>query len=406
MFFRYTLSILLVCGIAQGQTVLFGDSDIEVEFVPVWNTGNSADEQDFRGDQWGAVYYPYRIAKHETNCELAVEILSTGDVCTRPDIPKRFGYEEAIEFVNLLNTDRGVPRAYQFDTSGSGRTLLPWDPSESGYDPRNPLRNSLARFVLPTADEWYKAAYYDPESESYFDYATGTNEPHFASGNTLEDGVFVFGQMADSKQAGGLSPYGTMGQTGNAAEWHEPPLEPSVGLAWAGIADSLHQQMASQSHRASLPTIGLRIVDLLIENVVGDFDGDGLLTADDIDLLSEQVRSASEDLSFDLNSDGVLDSLDHAEWVEELANTSFGDSDLDGEVAFNDFLVFANNFEQPSGWAGGDFDGNGMADFQDFLALAINFGATASDVVSVPEPASSLMLYLGVLGLLPQRRRR
>ena len=171
------------------------------------------------------------------------------------DIPQRVSYEQAIEFVNLLNADKGLPPAYQFDTTGSGQILLPWDPRDPGYDPDNPLRHSSARFALATANEWYKAAYYDPSTETYFDYAAGTNEARFTSGNTVEMGVFVLGQTAETMQAGGLSPYGTMGQTGNVAEWHEPPLEPSVGLGWAGFSDGLESQSASESHRTGLRTV-------------------------------------------------------------------------------------------------------------------------------------------------------
>ena len=81
--------------------------------------------------------------------------------------------------------------------------------------------------------------------------------------------------------------------------------------------------------------------------------------------------------------------------MKQLADTNFGDSDLDGEVAFNDFLAVANSFDQPSGWAGGDFDGNGLTDFQDFLLLANNFGKRReSDVASAPESCSGGALLL------------
>ena len=52
-----------------------------------------------------------------------------------------------------------------------------------------------------------------------------------------------------------------------------------------------------------------------VPGVLGDFDGDELLTAQDIDLLSAAVREVSANPSFDLTSDGVVDEADRVEWV-------------------------------------------------------------------------------------------
>ena len=87
-----------------------------------------------------------------------------------------------------------------------------------------------------------------------------------------------------------------------------------------------------------------------------------------------------------------------------------GDADLDGNVAFNDFLTLANNFE-PSNvigdWSAGDFDGDGKVAFLDFLHLANNFGESMNiaEAASVPEP-SSLILLVGALWVMPRRRGR
>lgn len=49
------------------------------------------------------------------------------------------------------------------------------------------------------------------------------------------------------------------------------------------------------------------------------------------------------------------------------------DIDLDGEVAFGDFLVLSRNFGQKSDLAGGDLNGNGSVDFGDYLLLSQGF---------------------------------
>ena len=65
--------------------------------------------------------------------------------------------------------------------------------------------------------------------------------------------------------------------------------------------------------------------------ILGDFDSDGELTANDIDLLSSQIPSSPQDPGFDLNADGIVDSADHQHWVtsSDIANTILGDADLD-----------------------------------------------------------------------------
>lgn len=49
--------------------------------------------------------------------------------------------------------------------------------SDPGYDASNQYRNSLAKYVLPSFNEWYKAAYYDPNKPAggYWIYPTGSD---------------------------------------------------------------------------------------------------------------------------------------------------------------------------------------------------------------------------------------
>jgi hypothetical protein len=141
--------------------------------------------------------------------------------------------------------------------------------------------------------------------------------------------------------------------------------------------------------------------------VVGDFDEDGTLDVDDIDLLSQQILTSPTDRSFDLNNDTTLTNADREIWVQDLVGTSFGDADLNGEVAFSDFLQLADHFGQEGGWGQGDFDGNGRIEFPDFLALSANFAGEANAVAAaVPEPTGICLAMFGILGLISLRRRR
>jgi formylglycine-generating enzyme required for sulfatase activity len=95
----------------------------------------------------------------------------------------------------------------------------------------NLYRHKDAKYFLPSEDEWYKAAYYDPNKGGagvggYWDYATGSDSAPTAVASGTGAGTAVYGQTfetgpADITNAGGLSPYGTMAQNGNAFEWCE-----------------------------------------------------------------------------------------------------------------------------------------------------------------------------------------
>jgi hypothetical protein len=53
-----------------------------------------------------------------------------------------------------------------------------------------------------------------------------------------------------------------------------------------------------------------------------------------------------------------------------------GDTDGDGQVTVNDFLILQNNFNKPGTWSQGDFNGDGQVSIADFLILQNNFGFT------------------------------
>ena len=135
------------------------------------------------------------------------------------------------------------------------------------------------------------------------------------------------------------------------------------------------------------------------QGIVGDFNADGFLTAADVDLLSLAIASGSNGPSFDLTDDQLVSPQDRTKWVEELAETFFGDADLDGAVQFSDFLALSSAFGQAGGWAQGDFDGDGQIQFSDFLTLSSNFGMGSNTAASVPEPGLGVMVMALVFGI-------
>lgn len=145
----------------------------------------------------------------------------------------------------------------------------------------------------------------------------------------------------------------------------------------------------------------------------GDFDYDGELTANDIDLLSKQARRDLNGDFFDLNDDSLVNEADRRIWIEEIANTYAGDANLDGEFSSDDFIIIfsSNEFEdgeaENSSWRDGDWNGDGEFSTND-LILAFQTGAYEKGprvaFAAVPEPASVCLAILGLFGILAIQR--
>lgn len=135
---------------------------------------------------------------------------------------------------------------------------------------------------------------------------------------------------------------------------------------------------------------------------VGDFDGDGLASADDIDLLCAAVHSSDGPRTYDMNADGVLTNDDVVAWLNS-ADHYQGDVNFDGEVAFGDFLVLSAAYgaTEPV-WTSGDLNCDSEVEFADFLLLSANFGlgSTESSTMAVPEPTWGAGLFVVTMLLL------
>lgn len=220
---------------AQADTFGSLSNTFDIEFVTIGNPGNAADTTG-NPNPVGNVDYNYRIGMYEiseeminkANAEAGLGITHNNRGANKP--ATSISWYEAAKFVNYLNTSSGSTAAYKFD--GDGNFQL-WQSGDAGYNANNQFRNGLAKYFLPSADEWYKAAYYDPSSDIYYNYPTGSNsvpdgiDPR---GDTTFDAVFRDRDYNlspnDITNVGILSPYGTAGQGGNVYEWEETNHSP------------------------------------------------------------------------------------------------------------------------------------------------------------------------------------
>ena len=226
---------------AAADTFGSGANTFDIEFVTIGNPGNAADTTG-NPNPAGSVPYTYRMGKFEISEQMIDKANTLGGLGitkdTRgPDKPATsVSWNEAARFVNWLNTSTGSTPAYKFALQpgevgyNANANIELWTISDAGYNPNNLYRNSLARYFLPSVDEWYKAAYYDPTSGVYYDYPTGSDSAPTArvpAARRLARQCISIGRSdpADITLAGGLSPYGTMGQGGNVWEWEETDFD-------------------------------------------------------------------------------------------------------------------------------------------------------------------------------------
>ncbi len=141
---------------------------------------------------------------------------------------------------------------------------------------------------------------------------------------------------------------------------------------------------------------------------VGDYNSDGQLDAEDLDLQAVAIAAGQHPAAFDLNGDGLVDYGDRQVWVEQLQDTYVGDANLDGEFSSADFVqVFVEGKYETAAaatWSQGDWNADLMFDSADFVAAFAGGGyelgpRLSHSATSVPEP-SVWMLILVAMGVI------
>jgi hypothetical protein len=175
---------------------------------------------------------------------------------------------------------------------------------------------------------------------------------------------------------------------------------------------------------ALLSEDGLTLFDAAIEWLLGggtpvvrgDFNGNGELDLEDIDILTAQSASGANLTEYDLTDDGLVDEQDVTEWAKakDIGYTWMGDANFDGQFDTGDFVqvLGAGKYEDVTAvavWSEGDWNGDGSFDTGD-LVVALGDGGyevgPRSDVAAVPEPSAfALSLALGFLFAFRRGRR-
>jgi hypothetical protein len=222
---------------ARADTFGSGTNTFTIDFVDIGNPGNG-DDRGAGGGSYssphGGVDYIYRMGVTEVPQDWITKATRLGMTSvtagawtgSRP--AANMTWYEGAAFVNWLNTSKGYQPAYDLTFSGGWKMKL-WTNSQAWQaGGQNLYRHKDAFYFLPSEDEFYKAAFHknDGVTSNYWDYATGSNTIPKAVASGTGAGTVVYNQGDASPPAtvdntGGLSPYGTRGQTGNVGEFKE-----------------------------------------------------------------------------------------------------------------------------------------------------------------------------------------
>jgi formylglycine-generating enzyme required for sulfatase activity len=181
--------LLAVANVASAtikRTFGTGINEFTLDFVTIGNPGNPGDTRtDYpnSADPYGcgAVDYEYQIGKYEiTNIQWDAFTSAAGTPTgndggysnnaywTGDNIPtSNVSWYEAAQFCNYLTSGDKNLGAYQW----SGNNTNPGD--FEGIDRDSAVSTYGITYVIPTEDEWYKAAYYT--GSGYSTYANGTD---------------------------------------------------------------------------------------------------------------------------------------------------------------------------------------------------------------------------------------
>ena len=337
-------AMLPATGTARADVFHMGPGLTSLDFVPVGNPGNVGVLSGVRANRgvYGEVGYEYQIGKylvtnaqyteflnavaktdtyglynvnmwrHAAGCKIQRTGVAGAYEYTvsenRADRPVNFvSWGDAARFVNWLAN--GQPTGTQnLTTTENGSYLLKGAKTAAALSAVT--RKNDARYAIPTEDEWYKAAYYDPDKPGgagYWNYATGSNvapsnkltNPDAGNNANYRQRTYTLGRPYLYTEVGefenSASPYGTFDQNGNVWEWNETKIGAGRGLRGGAFNSTANYLTANARYAAkSLAEhylYGFRICDMTPLGNIPEPSTIGLLSLGGVGVLWKRKRS-------------------------------------------------------------------------------------------------------------------
>jgi formylglycine-generating enzyme required for sulfatase activity len=233
---------------------------------------------------------------------------------------------DAARFANWLHN--GQPTGSQdLSTTEDGAYYL--DGATGNSELLAIVREPDATWVVPSEDEWHKAAYHknDGVTGNYWDFPTGTDDypsndllwPDPGNNANFYDGGFTIGTPYFRTEAGEFenseSPYGTFDQGGNVWEWNEAIVHTLYrGFRGGSFYHTRLFLQANVRDGGYLPsyedyTYGFRVARIP-QPIPGDLDGNGCVDQADLGILLGDWGCTGGDCAGDTDGDGDTDHAD------------------------------------------------------------------------------------------------
>ena len=228
------VSLVMFAGIVvKAESIMHGTTTIDMDFVHIGHAGNAADQSGY-----GAVDYNYQIGTFEVTEKQWTSVVNADSRVENTEFGSGLGttWFEAARFCNWLTSGDAYSGAYDFDANG---VLVNVDRSGA-------ISTYKTVYVLPTENEWHKAAYFRSDDNEYTLYATGNSVPvagiDARYGNSPSAQPWLGG-------TGSRENNGTYDMGGNLWEWNESAAD--------GILDDMMENRAVRGGSYSSSVVGL-----------------------------------------------------------------------------------------------------------------------------------------------------
>ncbi len=221
----------------------------------------------------------------------------------------------AVRFANWLNNGQGNGDTELGAYALQGGTPIPVNAASI-------VRNPSATIFLPSDDEWYKAAYFNPETSTYFKYPTSSNTAPTATAPTKSPNSANYGHVSGATDVGAYtgthSPAGAFDMGGNVWQWDEGAFGGTSHIVRGGSYQVTNPTSLSALSRISFPSaleaydFGFRLASVAPISLPGDVNFDGFVNTQDIAQISSNWLGKGFRTAGDANTDGITNAQDIA----------------------------------------------------------------------------------------------